>query len=71
MHDVHVESGIALLNPRWAISHLRGPMTRMELQQARRAHALIIGRPFRMSAVEGAKSLGVEKEVQSPLAGLN
>jgi hypothetical protein len=29
------ESGLRLLQPRWAMSYLRGPMTRMEIQRAR------------------------------------
>jgi len=71
IRDVHVENGIALLNPRRAISHLRGPMTRTELQQARMAHARVIGRPFRAAVLEEAKSAVVERQALSPLAGLN
>ena len=35
IRDAHVENGIALLQPRWAMSLLRGPMTRVEIQAAR------------------------------------
>jgi hypothetical protein len=30
------ESGLGLLQPRWAMSYLRGPMTRGEIQRGRR-----------------------------------
>jgi hypothetical protein len=46
IRDVHVENGIALLQPRWAMSLLRGPMTRTELKQARTEHACVIGAPL-------------------------
>ncbi len=32
------ESTLALLQPRWAMSYLRGPMTRTEIQRARQSH---------------------------------
>ena len=35
MRDVHAESSVTLLQPRWAMSWLRGPMTRGELRRAR------------------------------------
>jgi hypothetical protein len=35
LRDVHSEEGLALLQPRWAMSWLRGPMTRSELRRAR------------------------------------
>ncbi|HEX4475047.1 MAG TPA: hypothetical protein VH142_08225, partial [Polyangiaceae bacterium] len=35
MRDVHAESSVTLLQPRWAMSWLRGPMTRGELKRAR------------------------------------
>ena len=41
IRDVHVKNGIALLRPRWAMSVLRGPMTRTELKVARAAHARV------------------------------
>jgi hypothetical protein len=44
IRDVHVPNGIALLQPRWAMSLLRGPMTRTELKRAREEHARLIGR---------------------------
>ncbi len=36
MRDVHSPVGTLLLQPRWAMSVLRGPMTRSEIQRARR-----------------------------------
>jgi hypothetical protein len=36
LRDVHTDEGPMLLQPRWALSWLRGPMTRTELQQALR-----------------------------------
>jgi hypothetical protein len=45
IRDAHVENGIALLQPRWAMSVLRGPMTRSELKRAREEHARAVGRP--------------------------
>src|SRR5450432_4797566 len=44
IRDAHVNNGIALLQPRWAMSLLRGPMTRVELKRAREEHARVIGR---------------------------
>src|SRR6478736_4381135 len=44
IRDAHVQNGIALLQPRWAMSLLRGPMTRTELKRARRDHAQVIGK---------------------------
>ncbi|HEY4106914.1 MAG TPA: helicase HerA-like domain-containing protein [Polyangiaceae bacterium] len=44
IRDVHVPNGIALLQPRCAMSLLRGPMTRAELRTAREEHAKVIGR---------------------------
>jgi len=34
MRDVHARVGTILLQPRWAMSLLRGPMTRTEIQKA-------------------------------------
>jgi hypothetical protein len=45
IRDAHVNNGIALLQPRWAMSLLRGPMTRTELKKARTEHARVIGTP--------------------------
>jgi hypothetical protein len=42
IRDAHVANGVALLQPRWAMSLLRGPMTRAELKRAREAHARVI-----------------------------
>ena len=44
IRDAHIPNGIALLQPRWAMSLLRGPMTRTELKRAREAHAQVTGR---------------------------
>ncbi len=35
MRDAHSRNGSVLLQPRWAMSYLRGPMTRTELRRAR------------------------------------
>lgn len=32
--DVHAETKLGLLEPRWALSNLRGPMTQSELRRA-------------------------------------
>jgi hypothetical protein len=37
MRDVHAERGAQLLQPRWAMSLLRGPMTGSEIRKAREA----------------------------------
>jgi hypothetical protein len=39
VRDVHTDEGPFILQPRWAMSFLRGPMTRSELQGALRARA--------------------------------
>jgi hypothetical protein len=49
VRDAHAEKGLVLLQPRWAYSWLRGPMTRSELQRARR-EAGDRGQPRRASA---------------------
>jgi hypothetical protein len=36
LRDAHAETGPVLLQPRWAMSFLRGPMTRRELEDALR-----------------------------------
>jgi len=43
IRDAHVNNGIALLQPRWAMSVMRGAMTRAELKRAREDHARVIG----------------------------
>jgi len=40
LRDAHASGGPVLLQPRWAMSFLRGPMTRRELEDALRAHRL-------------------------------
>ena len=45
IRDAHTPNGIALMQPRWAMSLLRGPMTRTELRRARQAHAQVLGKP--------------------------
>jgi hypothetical protein len=42
VRDAH-SRGLGLVQPRWTMSVLRGPMTRSELKQAREAHARVIG----------------------------
>ncbi len=39
VRDAHAQNGAALLQPRWAMSMLRGPMTRSEVRRARAAQA--------------------------------
>ena len=38
VRDAHAQGGPVLLQPRWAMSFLRGPMTRVEIRRARQAH---------------------------------
>ena len=35
MRDAHSEDGLILLQPRWTMSYMRGPMTRLEIRRAR------------------------------------
>jgi hypothetical protein len=35
MRDAHSKRGVVLMQPRWAISFMRGPMTRNEIRHAR------------------------------------
>lgn len=35
MRDAHAEDGLILLQPRWTMSYMRGPMTRLEIRRAR------------------------------------
>jgi hypothetical protein len=35
MRNVHAQPGLSFLQPRWAMSYLRGPMTRNEIRMAR------------------------------------
>jgi hypothetical protein len=56
MRDAHATDGAVLLQPRWTMSLLRGPMTRAELRQARMAR---MGEPsFGDSAGPAASALG-------------
>ncbi|HEY4102315.1 MAG TPA: hypothetical protein VGM44_00425 [Polyangiaceae bacterium] len=74
IRDAHVDNGIALLQPRWAMSLLRGPMTRSELQRARIEHARVIGKEIQMASGESreeGKSAIVERRMRSPFVGLN
>ncbi|MFO0618506.1 MAG: hypothetical protein U0414_38290 [Polyangiaceae bacterium] len=43
MRDAHAKEGSLLMQPRWAMSFLRGPMTRVEIRRARGATAPIVG----------------------------
>jgi hypothetical protein len=49
MRNAHVSEGTALLQPRWTMSFMRGPMTRAEIQEARkrRAHDTTASAPAR------------------------
>jgi hypothetical protein len=38
VRDAKDPRGPTLLQPRWAMSYLRGPMTRQEIKKARQAH---------------------------------
>lgn len=38
LRDAHAPGGPVLLQPRWAMSFLRGPMTRVEIRRVREAH---------------------------------
>jgi hypothetical protein len=61
IRDSHVPHGIALFQPRWAMSLLRGPMTRNELRRAREDHA---------RAIDGSALAGMaEPSNVSPIAG--
>ncbi len=51
IRDVHTPNGIALLQPRWAMSLLRGPMTREELRRAQEDHARVIGNEQRVTLI--------------------
>ncbi|MGE5785760.1 MAG: hypothetical protein ACM3ZE_14280 [Myxococcales bacterium] len=53
MRDVHAKIGSLLLQPRWAMSLLRGPMTRNEIRKAREL-------PVLGSVVPIPKSMGVQ-----------
>ena len=35
MRDVHAQYGVSLMQPRWTMSTMRGPMTRLEIRRAR------------------------------------
>ena len=45
MRDVHAGEGALLLQPRWAMSFLRGPMTRNEIRMAREGAVGSLPRP--------------------------
>jgi hypothetical protein len=42
MRDVHTKVGSLLLQPRWAMSLLRGPMTRNEIRKALETRAALL-----------------------------
>ena len=35
MRDAHSEDGLILMQPRWTMSYMRGPMTRLEIRRVR------------------------------------
>ena len=35
IRDVHADQGLGLMQPRWTMSYMRGPMTRLEIRRAR------------------------------------
>jgi len=35
VRDAHAQQGLALVQPRWTMSYMRGPMTRLEIRHAR------------------------------------
>jgi hypothetical protein len=39
MRDVHSDAGTVLMQPRWAMSFMRGPMTAVEVRRARGAES--------------------------------
>jgi hypothetical protein len=54
MRDVHARGGLLLLQPRWAMSFLRGPMTRAEVKLARELRrADAAGRELPLRSGEG------------------
>ncbi|MCA9602170.1 MAG: hypothetical protein KC417_09110, partial [Myxococcales bacterium] len=61
VRNVHANEGTRLVQPRWAMSFLRGPMTRVELQKARRAREREEG----TGAVGGAES-NSDIEMENP-----
>ncbi len=69
IRDVHTPNGIALLQPRWAMSLMRGPMTRAELKLAREAHAQLIGRAIDSSTrATRVSSISTSRSRQSSVA---
>lgn len=54
LRDAHSEEGLVLFQPRWAMSLLRGPMTRRELAEARAAYG---GKPAGRENEESALPL--------------
>jgi hypothetical protein len=65
IRDAHIENGIALLQPRWAMSVMRGPMTRIELKRAREVHVRGVGR----AVTPGAAAMKVDR-LSAPLVEL-
>jgi hypothetical protein len=51
LRDVHSKRGIQLLQPRWAMSFLRGPMTPHELSLARQGGEGLPARPVQAGSV--------------------
>jgi hypothetical protein len=43
MRDVHSKEGTVLMQPRWAMSLMRGPMTAGEIRMAREEHRKAAG----------------------------
>ena len=53
MRDAHAGGRLVLMQPRWAMSFLRGPMTRTELERAARAKGLDLPSPRSLRLVQG------------------
>jgi hypothetical protein len=57
VRNVHAQEGSVLLQPRWAMSFMRGPMTRNEIRMAR--ELLSAGpRPHGKRMLQGAAEIG-------------
>jgi hypothetical protein len=72
LRDAHAKDGMVLMQPRWAMSFMRGPMTRTEIRRALAGEATRAGVGLRPDVEQAQTPEGREETVQNrwPTSGV-
>jgi hypothetical protein len=70
MRDVHARVGTMLLQPRWAMSLLRGPMTRNEIRKVRKGQPSDVDAEEKSGVVNHLVNTALSKEGEGEEIGL-